>query len=198
MDGDGDGAAGVAAVREVLVLVFVGVAVSVQAIESSAMATHVRASEISFIRQFLRVELFFQGAMSIAVTSSTSQSTQQSLASAARLAWLKTISWAVGVRKLWDLSAGQRCRQLCDVVWPRRRGTVESSTCPDALLRHFGHDSLHRTLCTMAGGLRQLLQPERKQRLVLTVLARTVRVSRLLPQRLVWIVVPAFFDLCGR
>ena len=59
LGGDGDGVAGVAAVREVLV--FVGVAVSVQAIESSAMATHVRASEMSFIRQFLRVELFFRG-----------------------------------------------------------------------------------------------------------------------------------------
>ena len=81
-DGDGDGVAGVAAAREVLV--FVGVAVSVQAIESSAMATHVRASEMSFIRQYLRVELFFQGAMSIAVTSLTSQSTQQFLASAGR------------------------------------------------------------------------------------------------------------------
>ena len=57
-DGDGDGD-GDAAARDVLV--FVGVAVSVQAIATTAMATHVRAREMSFIRQFLRVELFLSG-----------------------------------------------------------------------------------------------------------------------------------------
>src|SRR3954447_5242910 len=74
------GAAGDAPARAVLVLV--GVAVSVQAEATRKIATHVRASTISFIRQFLRVELFSQGAQSITVTSSTSQSTQQSRASA--------------------------------------------------------------------------------------------------------------------
>src|SRR6185503_18519931 len=50
------GAAGDAAVREVLVLVVVGV--SVQAETTSAMATHIKASEISFIRQSLRLSCF--------------------------------------------------------------------------------------------------------------------------------------------
>src|SRR5689334_7916042 len=53
-------AAGEAAGREVFVLV--GVAVSVQAEATRKIAIHVRASTISFIRQFLRVELFLQGA----------------------------------------------------------------------------------------------------------------------------------------
>src|SRR6185369_11103680 len=74
------GAAGEAAVREVLV--FTDGAVSVHAETTRAMTTHNRANEISFIRQSLRIELLLQGARSIAVTSSTSQSTRQYLASA--------------------------------------------------------------------------------------------------------------------
>jgi len=54
----GDGAAGEAPVRAVLVLV--GVAVSVQAMATIAMATHNKASEISFISSFSELS-FFQG-----------------------------------------------------------------------------------------------------------------------------------------
>ncbi len=55
----GAGAAGDAAA--VGVDVFVGVAVSVQAMATNAMAMQVRASEICFIRKFLRLMLFSGG-----------------------------------------------------------------------------------------------------------------------------------------
>jgi hypothetical protein len=57
-DAAGEGAAGEAAALDVFV--FVGVAVSVQADAARPMATHVRASAISFIRRFLQFVVFYQ------------------------------------------------------------------------------------------------------------------------------------------